>query len=249
MKETELSKELEEIARETYVGWKAVLQFRDTVEGGVPKDPEMIRTWILAKVSKGELKMEPQEVEELIRTTAQEVIVQEEEAEEETSKEQVTRRKLKASWCGFKSDENGLYIEARQVHAMLKECANTLKLTRQIPGLRQVLQHGTHIKPVKIYLSKKEPDGIREAIAQTRFGSAFKRNDYVKNAEITVEIYYADVGFLSDDNYKKVMVVAQENGLGANRSQGVGKFDILQLEKIQGERGKKVKPSVSGKRT
>lgn len=243
--------ELEELSKEIYIGWKVVAQVRETLEGGIPLDPEMIKTWLMAKVSKGELKMEPQEIEELIRRTTEEVYVPEEGEGEEVTKEEVAKRKLKASWCGFKSDANGLYLEARQVHALLKECANTLKLTREHIGLKQVLQHGTYVRPLRIYFrvpSKGElttvkgvPDGTRESMVQTpRYGTAFKRNDYVSNVRIEFYIYYADVGFLSDKDFKRMMVLAQENGLGANRAEGMGKFDIIELEKIQF--GRKSKP-------
>lgn len=237
LKADDLQMEMENISDDTYVGWRVKIRFRDTVEGGIPLDPEMIRNWLYAMKAKGKLKLEDAEIEELIRKTTEQVYVPEIPEEEREKVE--TERKVKSSWQGFKTDEKGLYIEARQVQACLKEVVNTLKMAKALPGLRQLLQHGTYVRGeaggTEIHLGVMEPDASRESIVHTpRFGSSFKRNDYVDKPLVEFYVYYAKVGqLMTDDRFVRIMMAARENGLGTNRAEGVGKFDILELEKVQ----------------
>jgi len=202
---------------EIYEKYGVELKFRDKLLGGVPKNPDVIKGWLNAKVAKGELISSESEIDDLAAATAEEM--------------KATTQENK-SWTGFKSDDNGLYIEGRQIKAMLKECATTLKFMVKHRGLKQVLQHGTAIKPQKIYLGKKEPDGYEEGICHTWRGSALKRHDFVQGGTIEFEIWVVNTGILTGKRIKTLFELGQENGLGASRSQDYGKFHVMKLRKI-----------------
>ncbi len=202
---------------EIYVKYEVELKFREKLLGGIPKNPEMIKGWLNAKVTKGELKVSEKEAEAMIAATAEEMNASTQENK---------------SWTGFKSDDTGLYIEGRQVKAMMKECATTLKLMVKHRGLKQVLQHGTAIKPQRLYLGKKEPDGYEEGVCHTWRGSALKRNDFVERCTIEFEIWVVDTKILTEKLVNMLFELGQENGIGASRSQDFGKFHVIKLRKL-----------------
>lgn len=202
---------------EIYEKYDVELKFREKLLGGVPKNPEMIKGWLNAKVSKGELTASEQEISAMAAATGEEMAATTQENK---------------SWTGFKKDDNGLYIEGRQIKAMMKECATTLKLMVKHRGLKQVLQHGTVIKPQRIYLGKKEPDGYEESVCHTWRGSALKRNDFVEGCTIEFQIWVVNTNILTKKRVKTLFELGQENGLGASRSQDYGKFHVMKLKKL-----------------
>ena len=88
-------------------------------------------------------------------------------------------------WSGFKTDATGgLFIETRQVKALIRECATELELTKdRTAGLRQRIQHGLMIKSPeggeRLHLGRTEPDGAYTSVCHvmTPRGkkAAFKR--------------------------------------------------------------------------
>ena len=207
--------------------WNVELKFVDQVQGGIPRHGEMIETWLQSR-----------HMPDLVEQTIQEVDLVDE---------------AEKMWCGFKRDERGLYLEDRQVKALLKEASTMLGIAKKNRGWRQVLQHGTFIKPARLYLGKHEPDGTDERVihVMTPQGkrSAFKRNDFVVGAKIAFQIWVtnghaaalpkrgkqeesearggAEV-FLGDS-----LAFGQDIGLGANRSQSFGAYELLKFERVE----------------
>jgi len=218
------------------------LRFVDQVQGGIPRHGEMIEAWLASR-----------QMSDLAEQTAVEV-----DLVEEADK----------MWCGFKRDEHGLYLEDRQITALLKEASSMLGIARQNRGWRQVLQHGTFVKPARLYLGRDEPDGFDERVvhAMTPKGkiSSFKRHDYVEKAEVSFQVWVTNGhpvvkpkpkpdkktkgGKIRTDQELEEMEKArggaevflrnsfafsQDIGLGANRSQGFGKYNLLKFEKAE----------------
>lgn len=118
------------------------LRFRDKILGGVPRSAETVKSWLMAR-SLGRLLEETLDEVELV-------------ANEEVA------------WMGFKRDVRGLFIESRQIKAMIKECAVTLSLTKEVRGLRQHLVYGTFVKPDRIYMGVAQPSGTLEVVGQVQ---------------------------------------------------------------------------------
>jgi hypothetical protein len=156
-----------------------------------------------------------------------------------------TMEALKEScWNGFKIDDQGLYLEGRQVKACLKESANIVKGMLNITALKQRLAERVYVVEETIPLSVKQPSGSYEAMihAMTAMGpiNALKRVDYVERPVIRFTLRVLNEPLMNKDKKKlppmdyltTILAHAGENGLGADRSQGNGQFDVIKLELI-----------------
>lgn len=210
-----------------YDYYRIIIAMRDKLCGGVPKNKDLIRSWVESTT-----KYKDEKSAELT------------EAAMEAMLDDVAEK----SWNGFFRDaERGLFLEARQVKAMFKECASLLRITVTKQGSKQILQHGFEVKALdggaRIYLGKAEPDGFDEQAihVSTAQGprTAIKRVDYVEGIEITFQVWVlntapAEKRHVGKDDLERMLGLAQENGLGADRSQGRGKFDVTVFEKLDG---------------
>ena len=107
--------------------YRVTFQLRDKLMGGIPKDPKIIEGWLKTK---GIFSNDEDIKHELVRTmqalgleaspdmSTEELFALQEEAADNMSAVKNTN--------GFKSDEQGLYIEGRQLKAALKESANIM---------------------------------------------------------------------------------------------------------------------------
>jgi hypothetical protein len=214
-----------------YDRYHVTIQFRDRVCGGTPKNPELLRSWIAATTEHDDAT-----------TTAQ----------EKEAREALLEPKEEKSWIGFPGDKRGLFLWARQIKALFKECATMLRITEQKRGSKQIFQHGFEIKALgsipadRIYLSNgkanvTEPTAFAEGPihVQTPQGprTALKRVDYVEGPHVTFEIWVlhtegGEKRHVGEEEIVKMLSFGQENGIGADRSQGHGKFDVITFSKV-----------------
>ena len=192
----------------------------EKIAGGIPKHPSIIEGWINAKnKNKSELQKTA-----LVNATLEELPAM---ANEELAK----------SWCGFKSDEHGLYLESRNVIAMMKEGANVCKDIIKIKQMKAKLVERVFLVDRKVYLGgKKEPDGFDERPVSTWQGSALKRTDYVENCEIAFRIKILNdpgANKIPAKALKQVFEYGQDGGLGASRSQGYGQYQLLEFQEVE----------------
>jgi hypothetical protein len=213
-------------ARELYDVYKISLRIRERLCGGVPKNPDLLKGWIASTTEHNDAQ-----------TDAQVAAVREALLEPTEEK----------SWNGFQGDEKlGLFIESRQVKALCKECASMLRITTQKIGSKQIFQHGFEIKGSeradRIYLGTKVPTGYSEGPihVQTAQGprTAIKRVDYVEHVTLSFEIWVlhtegGEKRHVGEEDLQRMFTFGQENGLGADRSQGHGKFDVVEFQRIK----------------
>lgn len=207
-----------------YDVYTVTLTVRDKLCGGVPKNPELLKGWIVATTKHDD------------ETST---------AQEKAAREAILAPTEEKSWNGFLGDkEHGLFIEARQVKALFKECATMLRVTVAKVGSKQIFQHGFEIKGPKdearIYLGKKTADGYLEGPihVQTAMGprTAIKRVDYVQKVDLTFDIWVLTTDgnekrHVGEDELVRMITFGQENGVGADRSQGHGKFNVKAFKK------------------
>jgi len=221
-------------ARELYDVYRVSIAMRDKICGGTPRNQDQIATHIKIKTGHedGTTLKQIEEAKAAMATTA--------------AVEGLIEEEIEKSWNGFPSDEKGIFIWARQVKALFKECATMLRVTTQKLGSKQIFQHGFEIKgPDKydrIYLGREKADGFDEGPihVQTAQGprTALKRVDYVENAKLNFEIWVlqtnaAEKRHVGEEEIRKMLTFGQENGLGADRSQGRGKFEVIEFEKVK----------------
>jgi hypothetical protein len=213
--------------------YRVRIRFDDRVEGGIPKDGEAMEAWLKTK---GFL---PDEVDAMARARRAELKAQSDDAALDSAdayvEEEITR-----TWSGFTKRDGNLVIEGRQIKAMFRECATELKITTSVYAFKQRLQHGFFMDDAALTRNGQplsEPDGYRTKVvhAWTKKGkiAAFSRHDYVYAGELefTIKVIQADV--VTADVLKRMLVLAEEMGLGANRSQGEGKFTVLEFEQVR----------------
>jgi hypothetical protein len=157
---------------------------------------------------------------------------------------------------GFRRDDEGIYIEARQVKAMLREAAQRLGFINNIRGARQVLQHDLNVRAETGSFSQKlrlynedgtnfDPDGkdMRPISVITAQGprTAIKRFEYSSQPRIRFIIrvlaggiaYKGGKQLIGEAELADMLDFAQDLGLGADRSQGEGTYTLISLEKIE----------------
>jgi hypothetical protein len=209
--------------RSLYDVYSVAIAFRGRICGGMPRNKELIRAWVESTTGHADAK-----AEELIQQDA----------------ELVLNAVQEKSWIGFPEDETGgLFVPARNVKAMLKQSASLLAITKKKRGSKQILAEGLEVKAIdggdRIYLGRKKPDGTEEnAIhVMTAQGprTALRKMDHVIGAKLSFEIWVlkthaAETRHIGRDDVVEILRHAQENGCGASRSQGEGKFDVTGFE-------------------
>jgi hypothetical protein len=218
--------------------YEVKIRFADRLVGGIPVVPEGAdRADAYEGWARGQ-GVEPENAAALSETLAEDADMP------------VTAEQVEGLQTGFRRDpEQGLYIEARQVKACLREAAQRLGLIVQKRGARQVLQHDLHVRAPdgsqKLFLGRSEPDGAdqRPISVVTRQGprTAIKRFEYVTQADLTFHVLIlaggvgkdkAGAPIIGQQELTDMLELAQMLGLGADRSQGEGTFDLISVEAV-----------------
>jgi len=202
-----------------YKRYQVELRFRDKILGGIPVAKELIEPWLRAR------GMEEKAIKEVAEDVAEAVGA-------------VPAAEVERAWTTFKRDDKGIYIEERQIKALLREAAFVLRLTQK-RGLRDTIAHGVFTEPDRIYLTRDgqqitAPDGVIEGPihVMTAQGprSSLKRQDYIEKAEAQFTLMVAGPSTgeqtISVRDLAEMWIHAQDIGLGASRSQGYGKFSV-----------------------
>lgn len=204
--------------------------------GGISKDPKLIEGWLRSKAG----ITDAQEIQRALLRTMSELGA---DVNPEMTFEELdaAAEKLAGSreTTGFKRDENGLYIEQRQVKAALKESTNILfagdkwGVTRK--GPKSFLAERVFVAPDVISLGRMEPDGIEMVVGHItdRQGprSTLGYHEYVRRVTISFDVLVVRDS-IEQEWWIDLWTHMEENGLGALRSQGYGKFDLLAWELV-----------------
>ena len=144
--------------------WKVYtvkLQVLDKLYGGLPKDPNLIEGFLKGK------GLSPAEAEARAKVIAPEI---------DQSIPEDEGQKAEGMWAGFKKDDKGLYIETRQIKAMLKEsCGESEMWKDKRKGFMSRLagtvfpkgEGGVDLSRIYLYRDGKaltRPDGFEEPI-------------------------------------------------------------------------------------
>ena len=215
--------------------YEVEIEFVKPVVGGIPKSKDVLAAWVESRArKKGKT---PEEIQKLIEKIHGEVYISEDELEGEIDK--ITEK----VWLTFKADREGLYLEDRNIKAMLREAATTMDLFRGSGSTRrkQRFQHGLTIRPYRIRFYRdgkviKDPEDtqdrpvIIEYWGQTM--AALRREDLVlpgARMKFYICVYAGGDQPIKKEHIEDMMDLAQEMGLGAARSQGFGKFRVVRI--------------------
>ena len=235
-------------ASKMYTRYAVTIKMRGRLVGGIPETEELIASHIRARTGHDDEQTKAQIAEVLAarkRATTPEAAAQADADHEALTDEKVKEATAEHS-NGFLADEVGLYIHARNVKAMLRESWDLAQISKKQRGAKQIQQHGFEVKAPggkheRIYFDRKAPDGHEEKPIHVMTAQgprdSLKRNDYVIGVTIRFEVWIYKVNANETRHVSEEMLVlmlthAQENGLGADRSQLHGKFDVIEFGKI-----------------
>ena len=139
----------------------------------------------------------------------------------------------------------GLAIEGRQIKACLKENANIIKKGMPkscgkdgvIAALKNKVAEQLFVEENYIPIGRTEPDEVLEKpiSVMTRQGprTSIKRYEICHDVEIEFTLKrLARGGEVTEKVMLAILDYAQDMGIGADRSQGRGVFEVLSVEKI-----------------
>lgn len=209
---------------------KVVFRFRDKLLAGKPKSLKYAEAMVKAKGLDDKLLVkevtDPNEVAEQVKQASE------------------------AGLCEFHRREGrpGIWFPCNNIKAGLKENWSVLGLTYEKRGSKgamaegvfvysDIRSHGGDLGELDWVYLGAGPDGIEEGVVHstgpTGPRSSLKRNEFVVGREVTFYINIARDVYAKldgDEGLAKTLIHFQHHGLGASRSQGFGKFDLISVE-------------------
>lgn len=207
------------------------------IAGGTPRNPKLIEGWLRSKA-----KIDDRDtLDEMILQTMRDMEV---EFDDDMPIDEVIDLVVKCSkdknTLGFRSNENGLYLESRCLMAALREAVNvrypwpTAKWGPTKKTAKSWLVERACIYPEFVPLGRMEPDGFFPHTGHVS-GPSGKRStltnyEYVQDVVLDFELHVADHCEISDDQWKNVWIQLGKQGIGAFRSQQFGKCYVSKFE-------------------
>lgn len=197
-----------------------------TIAGGTPTDPKVAEGWLKTKLGVDK--------DDQIRAMVAETMVERGVTADEATKLVDAQKHLN----GFKRDEQGLYIEGRQLKAALKEAASCAvaagKLTargwgKTNKGLLSYLAEHVFVVEDRLHLGVTEATGINQRFVHTFRGSGIQYEEYVTDAKVDFTVM-ADHDF-SVKEWAAIWTSGEQQGIGASRSQGYGRYEVTRWDK------------------
>lgn len=191
------------------------------IAGGTPTDPRVAEAWLKTKLGVDK--------DDLIREAVAEVMVERGVGADEATAVVSQNKHLN----GFRRDDNGLYIEGRQVKAAIKEAANVRwPKDRWGPSRKGTLSFfAEHVfcQEDRIPLGVTEPSGVAQRFVHTWRGSGIQYEEYVDDAKLAFTVA-TDHDF-SKEEWALLWLTGEQQGIGASRSQGYGRYEVVRWDK------------------
>ena len=193
--------------------------------GGVPSDPNVAKGWLGTKLA---------DKDDLIRDLVAQTMVDRGITADEAA-EQVDKLK---HLNGFKRNEHGLYIEGRQLKAAIKEAAGVARATDKLKMKWGTTNKGVlgfvaeHIMVVEdtLQLDVTEPSRVLQSFPKNpRTGqTGIQYTEVIDETSFDCTII-ADYKF-SDQEWAMLWLTGEQQGIGASRSQGFGRYEVTRWE-------------------
>lgn len=216
----------------------------DVLAGGTPTNPDVAESWLKTKISDKDL---------LIAAAVAEVMAERGVTEDVALEDVAKNRHL----TGFKRDpEKGLYIEGRQLKACLKEAASVAADAGKISprghgvnnnrkGIISFLAEHVFVIEHRLYLGVDSPTDVTQSFVHTFRGNGIQYTEHVEDAEFDFTIE-SDKDF-TEEEWANIWLTGERQGIGAARSQGFGRFEVVKWEQLPAARGAQHLPRRSRK--
>lgn len=197
-----------------------------TIAGGIPTNENVAEAWLKTKLA---------DKDDLIREAVAKTMAERGVSAEEAAQLVDVSRHLN----GFKRDKKGLYIEGRQLKAAIKEAASVAVAVGKLPakgwgktnkGCKNFVAEHIFVVDDLLHLGVAEPTGIVQRFISTFRGTGIQYEEYVEDAVIHATIV-SDHNF-SQKEWALLWLTGQEQGIGASRSQGFGRYVVTRWESI-----------------
>lgn len=204
--------------------------------GGIPSDPKIVANWLRSRF---------EERDETIARLVQETMQELGSIEIDKAVEHLVESSTVNTFKRF--PDGTVYLEGRCVKAMLKEAANIAvdagRIPQRIGGSggkyarhprKWIAEHVFVVEdriPLHIHVDdlKRVTRPISVLNRQGRF-TALKASHIAEDVKITFHV--VSDGGLSEEVWAHIWLTAQQNGLGADRSQGSGRFRVIEWEPV-----------------
>ena len=226
--------------------YDARIRLRDRLMGGIPKNPKLMEGWIRSKAGvEQEEEVRRMMLRTLLEMGAEVTPDMSFDAMEKASEKLAAVRQTN----GFKTGENGLYIEQRALKSMLKESVNILYAGKRWgvtnKGPKSFFAERVFVAPDRIWLGRSEPDGVELFIGHVT-GREGPRSTITYHEYVSEVVLQFRVMVLKDEvkheHWPEIWTHAEQNGLGALRSQGFGTFDVEQWDIVDPKQAKSLEP-------
>jgi hypothetical protein len=195
-----------------------------TIAGGTPTDEKVAEGWLRTKLA---------DKDDLIREAVAKTMAERGVNLDEAAKEVDSLKHLN----GFKRDEQGLYIEGRQLKAALKEAASVAVASGKLnargwgktnKGLLSYLAEHVFVVEDRLHLGVAEPTGITQRFVHTWRGTGIQYEEYVDDAKVDFTVV-TDHEFTAEQ-WAMIWLTGEQQGIGASRSQGFGRYEVVRWE-------------------
>ena len=198
------------------------------IAGGTPTDQHVAEGWLRTKIN---------DKDDLIREAVAETMAERGVTADEAAKIVDSLKHLN----GFRRDpDRGLYIKGHQLKAALKEAVSVAVASEKLPArgwgktnkgaLSYVAEH-VFVEEDRLYLGVTEPTGISQRFVHTFRGAGIQYEEYCEDAKVDFTIK-SDHDF-TDAQWAIIWLTGQEQGLGASRSQGFGRYTVTRWDRIK----------------
>lgn len=191
-----------------------------TIAGGTPTDPKVAEGWLRTKIA---------DKDDLLREMVAETMVERGVTADEAAEQVISDKHLN----GFKRDGDGLYIEGRQLKAAIKEAANIRwpkeRWGPSKKGTRSFFAEHVFVPEDRLHLGVTEASGVNQRFVHTWRGAGIQYEEFVEDAKIDFSVL-TDHDF-SGEQWAMLWLTGEQNGIGATRSQGYGRYEVVRWER------------------
>lgn len=201
-----------------------------TIAGGVPSDEHVAEGWLRSKLA---------DRDDLIREAVATTMAERGITAEEAAREVDMLKHLN----GFKRDSAGLYIEGRQLKAAIKEAVSVAVAAGKIrqrgwgktnKGALSFVAEHVQVMEDRLPLGIAEPTGIMQRFIHSFRGTGIQYEEYAENVKVGFTIG-CDYDF-TDEEWAMIWLTGEQQGIGASRSQGFGRYQVTRWEPAGADR-------------
>jgi len=203
----------------------------DAIAGGVPSDPRVAEGWLKSKLA---------DSGDLIRDQVAQIMDEREIGAEEAAEIADKLRHLN----GFKRVQEGphdgeLYIEGRQLKAALKEAASIAVAAGKLKkrgwgetnkGILSFMAEHVFIVEDILPLGVTEPDSVEQRFIHTFRGNGIQYEEVAR--DVTIDFTVITDQDLTQKEWAMIWLTGCQQGIGAARSQGYGRYKLVEWEPI-----------------